>query len=388
MRSDGLSDPPTPGSHGSVASRWLARTVLGGLFASLLSGCALVPLGAYTNTKAPEPPPPATCAVTPTETLEDGGRATFNVTPERGDKDTLFILALSGGGSRAANWSAWTMLQVQEVFPDIDLLSEVDVISSVSGGSLPAAYYTISTDPKEPSLYGRVWDEATVTKLMQRNFISRWIGNWFWPNNIVRYWFTAYDRTDIMAQTFADNVFDTRPFGRDLEMRDLRCTRPYLILNAANATRAPAAESAPGNPSDKLFSFTSEEFETIDSNLADYELARAVMASATFPGVFNDMTLRNFAAPESRKRYVHVFDGGNQDNLGLDGALHVLDRTRASYRKLVVVLVDAYTDRSGVDSDRADPRMFFDFVVDTNFLGAVDSLLFRNRGSTLDLFEK
>ena len=306
-------------------------------------------------------------------------RATYDVTADRGHDDTLVALALSGGGSRAAYWSAEVMLKLQEVFPDLDLLSEVDVISSVSGGSLPAAYYTISNDPGAPTLYGRTWDRRSVEKHMGKNYVARWFGNWFWPTNIAKFWFTAYDRTDIMAQTFSDNLFDRKPLGTELKMRDLNPQRPYLILNAANGTNGQFGH---------LFAFTDEYFATINSDLGDYSLARAVMGTATFPAVFNYMTLRDFTAPNVQpKHYVHVFDGGNFDNLGLSSIERIMD-AQPHHDKLVVILVDAYTDKSGVNSLSSDSRKLLDFVVDTNFLDATDALLFRNRDQLLAAFRQ
>jgi NTE family protein len=377
------------GRFRSFVSKYLVRIVFCVFSAGVLSGCTIIPTNAYTNDRAPSPPEQIGCARFATD--QPGGdpgntsRATFSATAERGRKDTLVILALSGGGSRSANWAAHTMLELQRVFsPDLDLLAEVDVISSVSGGSLPAAYYAISIDdPKTEKGYGRVWDEKTVATIMQKDYIVRWFGNWFWPQNIARYWFTAYDRTDIMAKTFADNVFDTLPFGRDLKMKDLRCTRPYLILDASNATRGDA---------DQLFTFTTDQFATINSDLANYDLARSVMASATFPAVFSDMTLFDFPRDEKddTKKYVHVFDGGMSDNLGLEGAWRVLEKMKengARYDKLIVISVDAYTNRNGVPDDVVDPRgSFADRIVDTNFLNATGSLLFQNRRGKLEEF--
>src|ERR1051325_5789166 len=57
---------------------------------------------------------------------------------EQEKADKRFIgLALSGGGSRAANLSIAVMLELQR----LGLLEHVDVISGVSGGALTAAYY-------------------------------------------------------------------------------------------------------------------------------------------------------------------------------------------------------------------------------------------------------
>jgi len=377
--------------------------------------------------------------------LPPASRATFDIRDDRGEKDVLVLLALSGGGSRAAYFSGAVMLRLQQVFTDLDLLQEVDVISAVSGGSLPAAYYAVSrdravrlrgepppalrqhpkvrydpaarelalpdaltpaevdsvravfTDPHDRRQFerlvaqqgvasNRVWDAPTVKDLMARNYIGRWIGNWFWPDNIVLYWLTAYDRSDIMAQTLADNLYDVRYTGRDLTFRDINPERPYLILNATNATeKAELADSEFGS----VFTFTNEDFrQRANSDIDSYFIGRAVMASSAFPVVFNYMTLRNYLADP--KRYLHLFDGGNADNLGLTSLKRILldERVNAPgrYRKIVVILVDSFVRSKGVDRDRADGRCLLCFVADMNVVDAVDSLLEVNRANVLQDF--
>src|SRR6266581_4690384 len=260
--------------------------------AMLLQGCALTTHFAYTNT-------------TLARTENKAPQASFEIkrrTKQYGD--VLVLLALSGGGSRAA-------------------------------------YYAASFDAGTPGIPPgrRKWDERTVTDLMSRNYIARWIGNWFWPLNIAKFWLTAFDRTDIMAQTFADNFFDSTRTGVDLRIRDLNLARPNLVLNATIGSRSyreddPARTKLFGT----VFTFTHEDFAAkLNSDVADYELARAVMASATFPAAFNYMTLRDFHEPPDCPDhggvcYVHVFDGGNSDNLGLISIKRVLlsDRARAT----------------------------------------------------------
>jgi len=59
-------------------------------------------------------------------------------------QDEMFIgLAISGGGSRAANFGAAVMFELA----DLGLLHRVDAISSVSGGSIAAAYYALQGYP-------------------------------------------------------------------------------------------------------------------------------------------------------------------------------------------------------------------------------------------------
>jgi predicted acylesterase/phospholipase RssA len=423
------------------------------LTASLLAaGCTT--LNSYTNEPLPVKPPPS-------------GRASLAVTAERGNPKVLVMLALSGGGSRAAYFSAAVMLKLQKIFPERDLLREVDVLSSVSGGSMAAAYYAISRDariydgalaalvapppPGEPvapaklrreadgtlscaaALDGaeeaslrvrlgdalrardpdyaarrvldlcrqanvasnRVWDEPTVKNLMSNDYIQRWIGNWFWPWNAVNYWFTAFDRSDLMAQTFADSLYDVAVTGRDLTFAELNPERPYLIVNSTNATGGySAGAGGDGFPFGSVFTFTTEDFrERIGSDLSTYSVARAVMASASFPVVFPSMTLRDYRPqPDKYNRYVHVFDGGNSDNLGLATFRRVLleaalDGRIANYDRVVVISIDAFTRPAGAPSVNADSRGdFFSYFLDTNLSSAIDSLLQANRASSLDQF--
>lgn len=315
-----------------------------------------------------------------TQPIPPNNRAQFTIERDRGDDGTLFILALSGGGSRAAYFSAQVMLALQSLAGKNgkNLLESVDAISSVSGGSLPAAYYAISMDPNDKSgkvLSGRVWDRDTVEDLMSKNYIGRWIGNWFWPDNIALYWATAYDRSDIMAQTFADNLYDTRIAGIDLTFKDINPDRPYLIINSTNAASGDFGTS---------FTFTDEHFrEKINSDISQYEISQAVMASASFPAVFNYMTLRNFS-DKSKKKYLHVFDGGNVDNLGLESAGVIINKKENDkYKKIVILSIDAHTKTQGVPTNKYDARSGISYAVDFNFLDSTDSLLQKMRDDLL-----
>lgn len=347
-------------------------------FRTVLVACAVMAAGcasfSHTNEKLTHSDPP--------------GRATHAVTGDRGNPEVLVLLALSGGGSRAAYFSSAVMLELQKIFPGVDLLKEVDAISAVSGGALPAAYYGISHDPgAPPAAANREWKPETVRDLMSRNYIRRWVANWFWPNNIARFWFTAYDRSDIMAQTFADNLFDVAPTGRDLRFADLNPERPYIILNATNGT-----EPADDMPFGSLFTFTHEDFaRCVNSDIGSYSIARAVMGSASFPAVFNYMTLANHHdnVLVTARPYLHVFDGGNVDNLGLTAFKRILlDESAARYKKIVVISVDSFTRSKGVPAWRYDARGAASYVIDFNLLDAIDSLLEANRDNLLADFQR
>ncbi|HEU0306629.1 MAG TPA: patatin-like phospholipase family protein, partial [Lysobacter sp.] len=449
--------------------------------ASLLSVCAAVLLagcGALSHTNIPLEDDRRTSAPPPIGLRPDGQpvRATFKVDGARGNPRVLFFLALSGGGSRAAYLSAATMLRLQSLYEDVDLLGEVDVISTVSGGSLPGAYYAVSRDetlrlvgpmshlrqtldagrvsrklavdpasgalrcadrltadeqeklrnlPGMPSATARVvaeiceqaaltklptWDSAKVRELMKRNYLLRWFGNWFWPDNIFLYWMTAYDRSDIMAKTLEDNLYNARPSFRPLRFRDLNPWRPYLLVNSTNATEQNFDDSLLPEPYSfgSVFTFTDDDFQVrLRSDIQDYEIARAVMASSAFPLVFQNMTLADFRpqfldrcrkAPVvdevlCRNLYLHVFDGGNSDNLGLRSIKRTLfdlalsGQLEERYDKVIVLLVDAFTRPIGALRTQSDPRGLLSLIADFNVVDAIDSLLQSNRAKIAGEFK-
>jgi hypothetical protein len=113
------------------------------------------------------------------------------------------------------------------------------------------------------------------------------------------------------------------------------------------------------------------------------------MASSAFPAAFNYNTLRNYSFDE--KRYVHLFDGGTSDNLGLSALEDVLSkidiiskRQRNKKIKLLVILIDAYRPPKGKSSRDPDPRSVFDFILDTNFIDAYDTLMAEMRTGKID----
>ncbi len=335
---------------------------------------------------------------------EDAPRATkasFTIQQDRGKKEkVLFILSLSGGGSRAAYFSAATMLALEKVFEheDINLLDEVDIISSVSGGSLPAAYYAVSVDKKDNEagiFFDRQWNDDTVKELMSRNYKLRWIGNWFWPVNIVKYWFTSFDRTDIMAQTLADNMFNRKinsndVFDNDLKFKEIKEDRPNIVINATDGTKKTASVSTLKELPEP-FTFTDEDFKKwVNSDIGEYDISRAVMASASFPAAFNNMTLRNFNK-DALDKYIHVFDGGSIDNLGLESVKKIIDKNVVKspsnyYNKIIVVLIDSYAENTGISSSRYDGRDMFSYIADLNFLDSVDILLSVNHKKVIKDF--
>ena len=279
-------------------------------------------------------------------------------------KDKRFVaLAISGGGSRAANFGAAVMLELQQR----GLLEQVDVISGVSGGTLPAVYYGLGDK-------AGAFTEPAVREALGYDFQSSWIRRWFLPQNIFRYWLSDFTRSDIMVQVFNNQLFHDATFA-DLQ------PHPKILLNSTvhnNHTR---------------FTFTDDRFEALHSVLASYRLANAVNASSAFPGVFQDVTLQWYSEPT---QYLHLYDGGPIDNLGVQAITQYLNRNILGNRLgnsldllfpkgCVIFVIDATpsSDHTDLDSKQSS-RSTIDYFVDTNALDATDAMLIESRRSLLE----
>nr|MBI3611848.1 patatin-like phospholipase family protein [Nitrospirota bacterium] len=273
-------------------------------------------------------------------------------TTERETQDGRFVgLALSGGGSRSANFSAAVMLELQR----LGLLDQVDVISAVSGGALTAAYYGLGPGHAGP------FTEHALRDALRYDFQGEWLWRWLLPHNIIRFWLSDFTRSDIMVQVFNDRLYHHKTFA------DFR-PHPRILINATlrnDHTR---------------FTFTDERFQTLYSNLARYQVANAVNASSAFPAIFDDVTLEQYADPP---KYFHLYDGGPADNLGVQALMEFLIRAVAGTnldtlfpKGCLIIVIDAspVSDNDRL-ADRESDRTLPDYFVNTNAIDATDVML-------------
>jgi predicted acylesterase/phospholipase RssA len=283
--------------------------------------------------------------------------------------EVFIILACSGGGTRAAAFAYGALEQLRTNQIAVEgatkrVLDEVDVISSVSGGSFPAAYY---------ALYG----ERLFVDFPDR-FLNKDIqGALFWnialrPQNWVRLASPWFSRSDLAAE-----YYDRQLFGGASYSNLLARGRPFLMVNATDMTLGAPLE------------FTQAQFDFLYSDLLPLSVARAVTASSAFPGLLAPITLRNFPAgpayqplpwialaledrdlnlrryrhavrlqsylDKTNRPYLHLLDGGVADNLGLRGPLWSLesgdwewslrrDIENGKVKTVVIISVDARTE--------------------------------------------
>lgn len=299
------------------------RKLLLGLLLALLAGCA----GNRWNT------PLRRIDVT------SGYRFLPPVGPK--NSESLFvILTFSGGGTRAAALSYGVMEKLRDTSIVVNgaerrLLDEVDVISSISGGSFTAAYYGLYRE----RLF-QDFETRFLKRKVQRGLILGVLSPWNWP----RLWTRGFDRIDLAANYYGKHVFDNQTF----EALERQNRTPLIVLNATDMSRT------------SRFEFTQDEFDLFCSDLSTYPVARAVAASSAFPLALTPITIKAYPRscgyqepawlPDAREerqdgsrrfqnaqitdayldpslQYVHLLDGGLADNIGLRGPLQALFST-------------------------------------------------------------
>jgi len=310
-----------------------------------------------------------------TENLYDMMRKTLSH-KERSD-ELFLVLTFSGGGTRAAAMSYGILeaLEKIEVTPQHKqsangnaghtLLDEVDVISSVSGGSFTAAYY---------GLHGKEafedYPEKFLYQKVQSALLWRVFNPFLWPKLLS----AGYNRSEMAADYYDKILFDKKT------IRDIFTHQgPIILIQATDIIDG------------YTFSFTPYFFHLLCSSLNNFRISRAVAASSAFPGAFSGISLTNYAgqcgytpdpwiyqAVQSNdpmdslylfakrellytnsedKKYIHLYDGGVSDNLGLKGPFAALAQLSernidpekvglSRTRRVVFIIVNAQTSKT------------------------------------------
>jgi NTE family protein len=280
----------------------------------------------------------------------------------KGSVEISFLLSFSGGGTRAAALSYGVLEALRDTMVEIDgksvrMLDEIDIISSVSGGSFTSAYYGLHGD----AIFDDFQD-VFLKRDVQGGLIRRLLKP--------KHWFSSTGRTDLAVALYEETVFKGATFA-DLRRRE----GPLIVINASDLGRG------------VRFSFVQEYFSLLCSDISTFPVARAVTASSSVPFLFNPVVIKNHQPCDlktpawlemvegqeelnhemsmiveglqsyfnSQRNYIHLVDGGITDNLGTraiyefvvtaGGAKAFLGRfKREPPRYFVIMTVDAATD--------------------------------------------
>ena len=244
------------------------------------------------------------------------------------------------------------------------------------------------------SLMRPVWSEEFTDKALTKPLAWSMATELVNPINLLPYMFWNLSRTDLLQQSIETQIFGNP--GMPLTFRSLNKRRPPVYILAANATVASDNSYAP-QTFGSLFVFAQPDFVKIGDDLNSVSLARAVSASAAFPGVFSPVSFPRYRLSAREKqlgtpRFVHLIDGGNADNLALLGVKRALlendHRLLNDCDNIVVLSVDAFGSQGfHKDSEQraySPVGLVFDHK---SVLASFDALFAANRARLLGEFK-
>lgn len=277
-------------------------------------------------------------------------------------------LALSGGGLRASFFHIGVLAQMAR----LGMLRHVEVISTVSGGSIVGAcYYLLVKSLLQRKRDHEITDNdyCEVVKKLEREFfdaaqMNLRVRSLLNPWNIIRTCMPNYSRTDHLGELFDRYLFRPVLHGNQKNeklMRDLRikpdgAAKPFQLNNAQqlrehneprqakvpvlllNATTLNTGHNwqfsaeRMGEPPldcdqeimeygeiDKLPRLKRpERYEQLPKRLSNITLGLSVAASCCVPGLFPPMAVSDMYGIDIR---VQLVDGGVHDNQGIDTLL-------------------------------------------------------------------
>jgi hypothetical protein len=324
------------------------------------------------------------------------------------DSETIFVVAISGGGARAARLGAHTLAQLEERYEAYAAAQAdgelrplgclVSAFSTVSGGSIYVSYvasrFAAGSDDvgrgcEDPSraeavrsVFRRARDSGNA-RLGQRNLGPVGAGAYLSPTSL----FLLPAMTLLTDRSFLDvlahgvNLTHQRYFAEtmlgELPQRPrfffnavvVESGTPFVITQRVQQLRLDYLPTetarvdlphheAPHTPPPQAPN-TPEE---LNSSPALFPLSYAAMASAAFPPVMEPLELRFYGLDAEKeemtptRRSIHLTDGGVFDNSGLITAVdlfeYLVHRARQRQdaarptRRLVLLSINAETARA------------------------------------------
>jgi NTE family protein len=282
--------------------------------------------------------------------------------------ETMVALSFSGGGLRAAAFSFGVLRGLDAIHGEDGraLLDDVMFISSVSGGSLTAAYY---------GLHGKEGLSSFREDVLLRDGEEHLRLSLFNPGNLRRLLTGGINDVDSLQSWLDHEVFHGATFA-DVARRG----RPEVWINASDMYNRVA------------FPFSAGAFDVLCSDLYSLPVSVAVEASMAVPGYFSPVVLETYPDacvaplpagvrdaprdPQSplvlravakaildlregqRRKYVKLLDGGVTDNFGLASILQsrlalgtpygpLTEADAVRLRRMLYVVVDASSPPGG-----------------------------------------
>lgn len=280
------------------------------------------------------------------------------------DSTLALALAISGGGSRAANFGTGVMLGL-EAFQSPEasnLLREVDYLSTVSGGGFAGGGYISALFDHQRQWPGTPFSfEQAVEKRVASALAYSYAAPLIRANFNPLLWFSHVDDGDALERAIDDQVLGYKNRKRQLGRSASSIRLGDLFIPAGS----PAPVLFPMHITNSSTVSTMNIFPFTPDILARYQidgythrmrkqgvspdstfhipLSVGIKSSGSFPVLISNTTLSS--AYSSDRPFLHLFDGAMTDNTGYYTALQVLKQEAARRKVIFVVDADAAGNR-------------------------------------------
>jgi NTE family protein len=270
--------------------------------------------------------------------------------------DKKLGLALSGGGYRAAAFHLGVLKKLNQ----LKLLDKIDVISTISGGSIAGTYYLLNKDNFESF-------ENSFTINLQKSCIRRIVWSWKFLLPVLTYvsfglvlfidpfnfnisnWkfgiiITLYVLFPIIFQfkfisftTLKIDAYRNIFFGNKTisQLPD----KPIIAINATNLSTGTLWTFSKNKTSDSSYEYPKDGSESIKFQCSNFPIATAVASSTSVPVPFDPVRIpqKYYQNPNHfYKTKPKLIDGGLYDNQGV----HKLTQHNSSYSCDIIIASD------------------------------------------------
>lgn len=243
-------------------------------------------------------------------------------------------LALSGGGYRAAAYHLGTLRALH----NLGILEKVDVISSVSGGSIAASYYLLNKDDFEKfniSFYNKLGRGVmhlaflnVLVILLLFIGVGYLISPWLSLALVIPFlWFFCYRLFPLSK--WISHQYQWLFFGKKT-LSDLP-EAPALVINATDVAQGSSFKFS----KNRAWGYNYHDRQTNEDSFTgiDFPISKAVMASSCVPFAFTPIRMPEAYRKKKTSTCPLLVDGGLYDNQGV----HVLGEKGDYAAKYIIV---------------------------------------------------
>lgn len=260
-------------------------------------------------------------------------------------------LGLSGGGYRAAAFHLGTLRKLHA----LGILEKIDVLSTISGGSIAGVYYLLHKDDFEA--FDKSFCACLTQSVIRRILVSWRMGitlliaiGLVWGAGklggflggtvallLLLMLITLFHFTFIPLNQLKIKAYRRLFFG-DKCLKDLPDT-PEIAINATNLDTGTLWTYSKRKMGDSSYDYRKDGGQPVRFKCYDFPLASAVGSSTAVPAFFAPLTIdkRFYSVPEDAARVrPSLSDGGIYDNQGI----HKLSQDGSSYRCDIIICSD------------------------------------------------